>query len=134
MVLEGITGFIVVATSQPVKTGWVLFGVILAFIIIFSLKHFLDIAIDAWRLPFAIGIDAMDLLAYDKAYLDITAAAAGFALFWVFSKKGNIMSKLFGVLVAAEAMIGFYLLPQFAFVTNILPLATVLTFVLVKRN
>ena len=134
MVLEGITGFIVVATSQPVKTGWVIFGVILAFIILFSLKHFLDIAIDAWRLPFAIGIDAIDLLAYDKAYLDIVAAVAGFVLFWVFSKKGNIMSKVFGVLVAVEAMIGFYLLPGYAFVTNLFPLATLLTFILVKRN
>lgn len=134
MVLDQITGFIVVATSEPIKLGWVIFGVLLLLIIFLSFRHFFDIAIDLWKIPLAIVVDALDLLAYDKVYLDFVSAIAGFILFWVFARRGSHMSKFFGVLVAFEAMIGFYLLPGYAFITNLLPLATILMFVLTWRR
>lgn len=130
MVLEEITGFIIVATSEPVKLGWVIFGVLLLLVMFLSFRHFFDIALDLWKTPLAIIVDALDLLAYDKAYLDIVAAITGFVLFWVFARRGSHLSKLFGVLVGLEALIGFYLLPNYAFITNLLPLATILMFVL----
>ncbi len=128
MVLEEVTGFLVQAVSNPVKLGWVIFGVFLLLVILFSLKHFLDIAVDMWKLPFAIIIDAVDLLAYNKPYLDIVAAAGAFILFWVFAKRGHHISKLFAILVALEALVGVWIFPQFAFITNLLPLATIVMF------
>ncbi len=131
MVLEEVTGFIVQAVSNPVKLGWVIFAVLLLLVIVFSIKHFLDIAVDMWKIPLAIIIDAIDLLSYDKGYLDIVAAMAGFVLFWVFAKRGHHISKFFAIIVAAEALIGVWIFPQFAFITNLLPLATILTFIMV---
>ena len=124
-----ITGFLVQQVSEPVGLGWVIFGGLLVLVILFSIKHFLDIAIDFWKMPFAVVIDALDLLAYNKAYLDVIAAAGGLVLFWIFAKRGHHLSKFFGILVAAEALIGIWILPQFAFITNLLPLATILMFV-----
>lgn len=126
-----ITGFLVQSVSEPVKLGWVIFGVILFLVILFSIKHFLDIAIDLWKIPFAIVIDAIDLLAYNNGYLDIVAAIGSFVLFWVFAKRGNHISKLFAILATAEALIGVWILPQFAFITNLLPLNTIFMFLLI---
>ncbi len=130
MGLDDIVGFVVNSVSEPVSFGWVIFGVLLLLVVLLSIKHIFDIAVDFWRIPFAIGIDAVDLLAYDKPYFDIVAAAAGFLLFWVFSKKDQRYSKFFGILVAAEALVGIWIFPDFAFITNLLPLATILMFFL----
>lgn len=129
MVFEEVTGFIVQAVSSPVSLSWLIFGVFLLFIVLFSIKHFLDIAIDIWKLPFAIIVDALDLLSYDNGFYDIGAAIAGFVLFWVFAKRGHHISKFFAILVAAEALVGIWILPEYAFITNLLPLATLLMFV-----
>ena len=129
MVLEGVTGFIAQAVSSPVSLGWTVFAVLLIFVILFSLKHFLDIAIDLWKLPFAIVVDAVDILSYNNGFYDIVAAIGGFILFWVFAKRGHHLSKLFAILVAVESLIGVWLYPQYAFITNLLPLATLLMFV-----
>ncbi|MBI2148116.1 hypothetical protein HYU23_00390 [Candidatus Woesearchaeota archaeon] len=126
-----ITGFVVQAVSEPVTLGWVVFGVLLLLVILFSIKHFLDIAVDMWKIPLAIIIDALDLLAYNNPYLDIASAIGAFVLFWVFAKRGHHMSKLFAILAAAEALVGVWLFPQFAFITNLLPLSTILMFILV---
>ena len=131
---EDLTGLLVKAVSEPVSLGWVIFGVLLLLIIVFSIKHFLDIAIDLWKIPLAIIVDALDLMAYNNGYFDIVAAIAGFVLFWVFAKRGHHASKIFAVLVAFEALIGVWLFPQYAFITNLLPLATILTFVMVWSN
>ena len=127
--LQDVTGFLVQTVSEPVKLGWVVFGILLLLVVLFSIKHFLDIAVDMWKIPFAIIIDAVDLLAYDKPYLDIVAAAGAFILFWVFAKRGHHLSKVFAIIVAAEALIGIWVFPQYAFITNLLPLATIFMFI-----
>lgn len=129
--LGDITGFVSQVVSEPVKLGWVIFGVMILLVVLFSFKHFLDIAIDMWKVPFAIIIDALDLLAFDKAYLDLVAAAGAIVLFWVFAKRGHHISKIFAIVAAAEAIIGIWIFPQYAFITNLLPLNTLLMFVLV---
>ena len=129
--LSDITGLVVNAVSEPVGLGWILFGVFLIFIILFSMKHFLDIVVDIWKLPFAIIVDALDLLAYDNGYFDIAAAISGFVLFWIFAKRGHHISKLFAIVVALEALIGVWFYSQYAFITNLVPLATLLMFVLI---
>ena len=126
---EEVTGFLVQAVSEPAKMGWVVFGVLLLLVIVFSIKHFLDIAVDMWKIPLAVIVDAVDLLAYNKPYLDIAAALGAFVLFWVFAKRGHHMSKLFAILAAGEALVGVWIFPQYAFITNLLPLSTILMFI-----
>jgi|SRR3989344_7648846 len=128
---DNITGFVAHLVSEPVSLGWVIFGVLLLFVVLLSVKHFLDIAVDIWKIPFAIVVDALDLLAFDNGFFDVFAAIAGFILFWVFAKRGHHISKLFGIVVAAEALIGIWILPEYAFITNLLPLATLAMFVFV---
>lgn len=128
---EEVTGFLVQAVSEPVKMGWVIFGILVLMVVIFSIKHFLDIAVDMWKIPFAMIIDAVDLMAYNNPYLDIVAAIGAFVLFWVFAKRGHHLSKIFAVVAAGEALIGVWIFPQFAFITNLLPICTILMFILV---
>ncbi len=127
--LESITGFVTEVVSEPVNIGWVIFAVILVIFIIFSLRQILDIMIDLWKLPFAIVMDALDLLAYNKPYLDFVAAIGNIIIFWTLAKRGHHLSKIFGFVAAAEAIIGIWILPQYAFITNILPTSTVLMFI-----
>ncbi len=129
--LGDITGFIVQSVSEPVKMGWVIIGVLVLLVLIFSIKHFLDIAVDMWKIPFAVIIDAIDLMAYNNPYLDIVAAIGAFVLFWVFAKRGHHLSKIFAVFAAAEALVGVWIFPQFAFITNLLPICTIFMFILV---
>ncbi len=129
--IADVTGFVVNAVSEPVSLGWLIFGILLLFVVILSVKHFLDIAVDIWKIPFAIVVDALDLLAFDNGFFDVFAAVAGFILFWVFAKRGHHISKLFAIVVAAEALIGVWILPEYAFITNLLPLATLAMFVFV---
>jgi len=128
--LEEVTGFIVKTVSEPVTLGWVIFGVLILMVVIFSIKHFLDIAVDMWKIPFAVIIDAVDLMAYNNPYLDIVAAVGAFILFWVFAKRGHHLSKIFAVIATLEALVGVWIFPQFAFITNLLPLCTILTFIM----
>ena len=127
--LDSITGFVTSAVSSEIGLGWVIFFVILFFIVIFSLRHLLDIAVDLWRIPFAVLLDAVDIMAYKTPYLDIVAAVGNFILFWVFCRRGHHLGKIFALIVAAEALIGIWILPQYAFVTNLLPLSTILMFI-----
>ena len=127
--LETITGLVTSAVSSEIGLGWVIFGVIVFFIIILSLRHLFDIAVDLWKLPFTIVLDALDVMAYNNPYFDLFAAAGSFVVFWVFAKRGNHMSKILGFIAAAEALIGIWIFPQYAFITNIVPTSTLLMFV-----
>lgn len=126
--LGSITGFVTKAVSSQVGIGWVAFFVVLFFILIFTIKHILDISVDLWKLPFAILLDAIDLMAYDSPYLDVVACIGNLVLFWVLAKRGNHMSKVLGVIAAAESLIGIWVFPQYAFITNLLPTSTILMF------
>jgi len=129
MDISTITGFATKAVSSEFGLGWIIFFVVVAFIILFSLKHILDIAVDLWKLPFTIVLDALDVMAYNNPYFDLFAAAGSFVVFWVFAKRGNHMSKILGFIAAAEALIGIWIFPQYAFITNIVPTSTLLMFV-----
>ncbi len=129
MDISSITGFVTQAVSSEVGFGWIIFFVLLFFIIIFTIKHILDITVDLWKLPFTILLDAIDIMAYSNPYLDIFASVGNLVVFWVLAKRGNHMSKVFGVVAAAESLIGIWIFPQYAFMTNLLPLSTILMFV-----
>ena len=134
MGMEDITGFIVQSVSKTFPLTNVIFAVIIILIILFLLHHFLDLAMEAWKLPFAIIIDAVDLMAFNNGYLDLAAAGGAFLLFWAFSKKGDYLSKIFAIVAVAESLIGVWFLPQYAFITNVLPLCTIFTLFTIKRR
>jgi hypothetical protein len=133
-ILEEVTGFVISSVSDPVNVGWVAFGVVALLVVLFFFNHFLELALDMWKIPFAIVVDALDLLSYDNPYFDIASAFGAFLLLWVFAKKNRPISKIIGILVIAECLVGVWILPQYAFITNLLPSATLFTFLMIKRH
>ncbi len=127
--LESITGFVTTAVSSEVGFGWIIFFIILILIVLYSFRHIMDIAVDLWRIPFAVILDAIDIMAYSSPYLDVVASAGNLVLFWVFCRRGHHLGKVFAVVAAAEALIGIWIFPDYAFVTNLLPTSTILMFV-----
>ena len=127
--LDIITGFVTKAVSSEVGVSWIIFLVILFLIIIFSLRHLLDIAVDLWRIPLAVIIDAVDILAYNNPYLDLLAAFGCFILFLVFSRRGHHWGKILGIVAVLEALVGVWILPDYAFITNLMPTSTILIFI-----
>ena len=127
--LDTITGFVTKAVSSEVGIGWIIFFIIILFIIFFSLRHLLDIAVDLWRTPFAVILDAVDIMAYSNPYFDVVAAIGNFILFWVFCRRGHHLGKVFAFIAAAEALVGIWFFPQYAFITNLMPTSTLLMFI-----
>ena len=127
--LDTITGFVTKAVSSEVGVSWIIFLVILFLIIIFSIRHLLDITVDLWRIPLAVIIDAVDILAYNNPYLDLLAAFGCFILFLVFSRRGHHWGKILGIVAVLEALVGVWILPDYAFITNLMPTSTILIFI-----
>ena len=121
-----ITGFATNVVSQPVKSWWVVLIVIVLFIAVYVIRQFFDIIVDIWKLPFAILLDALDTLAYNNPYLDVAACIGNLVLFWALAKRGDHMGKLFGLIAATEAIIGIWIFPQYASITNLVPASTIL--------
>jgi|SRR3989344_5980709 len=128
MDLSSLTGFVTKAVSSELSLGWIIFFILVFSILIFTIKHILDIAVDLWKLPFAVILDAIDIMAYNNPYLDVAAATGNIVVFWVLAKRGNHMSKVFGIVAATEALVGIWVFPQYAFITNLLPTSTILMF------
>lgn len=127
--LEEITGFVTQAVSKEFSWIWIVFAVIVVLILIFTVRQIFDIIIDLWKLPFAIAIDALDIMASNNGYFDVAAALGSILIFWLLAKRGHHMSKVFGVIAAAEAIVGIWVFPQYAFITNLVPTATLLMFI-----
>src|SRR3989338_8625646 len=126
-----ITGFASNIVSAPVKIWWIVLIVVGLFVIfnflsqffvffdcfrfvfiIYILRQFFDIIVDVWKLPFAILLDALDTLAYNNPFFDIGACVGNIVLFWALAKRGDHIGKLFGLIAAAEAVIGIWIFPQ----------------------
>src|SRR3989338_8520557 len=124
-------------TGQLVKVlgggapNWAIWvsAILVLLVIIFLFKNFLDIAVDIWKMPFAIFVDVLDLMAFNYPMFNYYACVAGFVSFWFLAKRGHWLSKILAFVVAIEALIGPILLPQYANITNVVPTATILMFV-----
>ena len=76
---------------------FVLFGVIA---IIF------DFIQDAWKLPFAMLVDILDIMAIlSPGFLDIIAATASFLVFYILCRDTGFMRYVFGAAGAAKCLI-----------------------------
>lgn len=121
-----ITGFASNIVSAPVKIWWIVLIVVGLFVIIYILRQFFDIIVDVWKLPFAILLDALDTLAYNNPFFDIGACVGNIVLFWALAKRGDHIGKLFGLIAAVESIIGIWIFPQYASITNLVPTSTIL--------
>lgn len=81
--------------------------VIIALFIFFgAIAIILDFIQDAWKLPFAMVVDIIDIMAIlSPGFLDIIAAIASFLLFYIFSRDTGFMRYIFGVAGAAKCII-----------------------------
>jgi len=129
MDLSSLTGFVTKAVSSELSLGWIIFFILVFSILIFTIKHILDIAVDLWKLPFAVILDAIDIMAYNNPYLDLLAAFGCFILFLVFSRRGHHWGKILGIVAVLEALVGVWILPDYAFITNLMPTSTILIFI-----
>ncbi|HLC85779.1 MAG TPA: hypothetical protein VJG30_00640 [Candidatus Nanoarchaeia archaeon] len=134
--LEVITGLVTNAVSLPVNAGWVIFAILVLLLLLYTFRNMLDTFLDLWKIPITIVLDAVDVLAYNNPYLDIAACLGNLFVFWVLTRKRHHhhLAKIFGVIVATEALIGIWILPQYAFITNLLPLSTIMMFILIRKH
>lgn len=134
--LEVISGFVTNAVSLPVNAGWVIFAILVLLLLLYTFRNVMDRFLDLWKIPITIVLDAVDILAYNNPYLDIAAFFGNLFVFWVLTKRRHYhhLAKVFGVIVAAEALIGIWILPQYAFVTNLLPLSTIMMLILIRKH
>ena len=129
-----ITGKAVDALNSASNTALIIFGFFLVLVIIMAIRHVLDIAIDLWKIPFAMIVDFIDFYSASYWALNIVTAAVGIGVFWILSKRGHHVGKIFGIVVAAEAFIGQLYLTELGIFANILPISTLLMFFAIKAD
>lgn len=134
MVMEDITGLVIQKIGANIDWGWIFFGILVLFIVMFALHHLFDIAVDIWRLPFAIIVDAIALMSYKNFLLSLVAILGAFILFWVFCKKKTYLAKILAIIIIAKIAVAALVFPEYVFVINLLPLCTIATFFLVSRH
>ena len=80
--------------------------IIILFILFGAISIFLDFIQDAWKLPFAMLVDILDIIAISSpGFLDIIAAIASFLVFYILSKDTGSMRYVFGAAGAAKCLI-----------------------------
>src|SRR3989338_6800866 len=81
--------------------------VIIALFVFFGvIAVILDFIQDAWKLPFAMLVDILDIMTIlSPGFLDITAAIASFLLFYILCRDIGFMRYVFGAAGAAKSLI-----------------------------
>ena len=129
-----LTGKAVATLNSTSNAALLIFGFAIIIILIIAMRFVLDIAIDLWKIPFAMGVDLLDFYSASFAYLNFAAAIASITVFWILSKRGHHVGKAFGILAAAEAFIGAFYLIGFGNYANLIPTATLLMFFAIKSD
>ena len=95
--------------------------VIIALFVFFGVVAIIfDFIQDAWKLPFAMLVDILDIMAISSpGFLDIIAAIASFLVFYTFCRDTGLMRYVFGAAGAAKCLIP---IP----VISLLPLNTIM--------
>lgn len=79
---------------------------IMLFILFGAIAIFLDFIQDAWKLPFAMLVDVLDIMSIlSPGFLDITAAIASFLVFYILCRDTGFMRYIFGAAGAAKSLI-----------------------------
>jgi len=80
--------------------------IIIALFVLFGvIAIILDFIQDAWKLPLAMFVDILDIMAISSpGFLDIIAAIASFLLFYILCRDTGFMRYVFGVAGAAKCL------------------------------
>ncbi len=80
--------------------------IIALFVFFGAIAIILDFIQDAWKLPFAMLVDILDIMSIlSPGFLDITAAIASFLLFYILARDTGSMRYIFGAAGAAKSLI-----------------------------
>ncbi len=80
--------------------------IIALFVFFGAVAIILDFIQDAWKLPFAMLVDILDIMAIvSPGSLDIIAAIASFLIFFLFSRDIGALRYIFGAAGAAKCLI-----------------------------
>ncbi len=127
--LDLVTGFVTKVTDSNFKAGWVIFAIFAIFLIIFTIRQFLDVAIDLWKMPFAIILDALRLIFLENQFTIIILAITNVIVFWALAKKRKLLSKVLGIIAAGLTLGGTLYLQEYISIFSIIPVSTVLMFI-----
>ncbi len=97
---------------------------IVFFIIMVGVSLFLNFIQDAWKIPIAVVIDIIGLMAMGQAFglLTLIAVAGGFLFFFIFFHDMEKLKYVFGIVCAVKPLLPIPVLKMF-------PINTVLAFV-----
>lgn len=80
--------------------------IIILFVFFGAIAIILDFIQDAWKLPFAMLVDVLDIMSISSpGFLDIVAAIASFLLFYILSRDTGSMRYIFGAAGAAKCLV-----------------------------
>ena len=104
--------------------------VIIALFIFFgAIAIILDFIQDAWKLPFAMLVDILDIMAIlSPGFLDIIAAISSFLVFYILCRDTGFMRYVFGVAGAAKCLIPIPAISLLPLNTIMMAIATVIDF------
>ena len=126
-----ITGLVTKVISSEFKAGWIIFGIFALLLIIFTIRRFLDVAIDLWKMPFAIVLDALRLIFLGSTVTIILLGIANIIVFWMLAKKRMFLGKVLGILAAALSLGGTLYFQEYASAFSIIPVSSVLMFIMI---
>jgi len=126
-----ITGLVTKVISSEFKAGWIIFGIFALLLIIFTIRRFLDVAIDLWKMPFAIVLDALRLIFLGSTITIILLGIANIIVFWMLAKKRMFLGKVLGILAAALSLGGTLYFQEYASAFSIIPVSSVLMFIMI---
>ena len=115
MIETPLTSFFI---QNPLIILGIFFGVMV------SISLFLNFIQDAWKIPIAVGVDVLGLMALQSGFgiLTIIAIASGFLFFFLLFRDLEKLKYVFGSACAIKPLLPFG-------IVNIFPLNTVLAFI-----
>lgn len=117
---SGILAFFAKFPLLIIITLFVLFG---------AIAIILDFIQDAWKLPFAMFVDVLDIMAIlSPGFLDVIAAISSFLVFFILSRDTGFMRYVFGVAGAAKCLIPIPAISLLPLNTVMMTIATVIDF------
>ena len=103
--------------------------IITLFVFFGAIAIILDFIQDAWKLPFAMLVDILDIMAIlSPGLLDIIAAIASFLLFYILCRDTGFMRYVFGAAGAAKCLIPIPVISLLPLNTIMMAIAAVIDF------
>ena len=127
--LDLVTGLVTKVVDSNFKAGWVIFGVFAVLLFIFTMRRFLDVAIDLWKMPFALVLDALRLIFLGNLLTIIILAIANVIVFWILAKRKMLLGKTLGIIAAVFSLAGTLFLQEYLSIFSVIPISSLLMFI-----